>query len=76
MTITRYTVVFEPPTSTIRNWGAYVPDIPGCVGLGDTKEECRASLDESFRLHAEDYRERGVPLPAPTSVAETLDMAA
>ena len=71
-----YTIVFEPPVSPGGNWSCYVPDIPGCVGVGNTKEECRASVAVTFAMYVEDHRERGVPLPAPTSVAETLDVAA
>ena len=71
-----YTVVFEPPVAPGGNWSCYVPDIPGCVGVGNTQEECRASVAVTFAMYAKDYRERGVPLPGPTSVAETLEMAA
>ena len=71
-----YTVVFEPPVTAGGNWSCYVPDIPGCVGVGMTKEACRESVAVTFAMYAEDYRERGEPLPAPTSVAETLEMAA
>lgn len=71
-----YTIVFEPPVTPGGNWSAYVPDVPGCVGVGATREKCRESVEVSFGMYAEDYRERGVPLPAPSVVIETLEFAA
>lgn len=33
----RYAVIIEKARDG--GYGAYVPDLPGCVGMGDTREE-------------------------------------
>lgn len=60
----KYTVVIEnSPTS----YGAYVPDIPGCVAVADTKEEVRNLIREAIQLYTEVLEEEGLPLPTPQS---------
>jgi len=50
----RYLVVVEKgPTS----FGAYVPDLPGCIAVGDTREEVLASIHEAIEFHVEGLRE-------------------
>lgn len=71
----KYTVIFESPTSAGESWGAYVPDLPGCIGLGPTRDECRASVAESIRLYLEHYRTNGLAVPLPSSEAESLAAA-
>lgn len=61
-----YTVIFEKgPTS----WGAYVPDLPGCVAVGDTREEVESLIREAIAFHLEGMREDGEPIPEPTTTA-------
>lgn len=72
----QYTIIFEPPVNPGGSWGAYVPDVPGCVGVGPTREACRKSVETSFAMYVEDYQERGVAFPSPSVVAETLEVAA
>jgi len=56
----RYTVVIEKgPTS----YGAYVPDLPGCVAVGDSAEEVRKLIAEAIQTHLEGMREDGEPIP-------------
>jgi predicted RNase H-like HicB family nuclease len=46
----RYLVVVEKgPTS----FGAYMPDLPGCIAVGDTREEVLASIHEAIEFHLE-----------------------
>ena len=60
----KYTVVIENgPTS----YGAYVPDLPGCVAVADTKEEVRNLIREAIQLYTEVLEEEGLPLPVPQS---------
>ena len=49
------------------SWVAEVPAIPGCYALMPTREEALAELDQVFLMLAEEYREKGVPLPADTT---------
>jgi predicted RNase H-like HicB family nuclease len=67
----RYLVVIEQGESSI---GAYVPDLPGCVAVGDTREEVLASIQEKIRMHLEGMREDGLPIPQPSSAPEIVDV--
>lgn len=67
----RYTVVIEEgPTS----YGAYVPDLPGCVAAADSREEVCDLIREAIALHLELLREYGDPIPEPTSTAVLVDV--
>jgi predicted RNase H-like HicB family nuclease len=69
----RYLVVVEKgPTS----YGAYVPDLPGCVAAADTKEEVLSLIREAIELHLEDLKDTGQPIPAPTSSSELVEIDA
>ena len=70
----RYVVIVEKgPTS----FGAYVPDLPGCVVAGETKEEGLASrIDEAIEFHTEGLKEDGKAVPCPSSVSELVLFAA
>ena len=58
----KYAVVFERSPN---NYGAYVPDLPGCVSVGDTWEEMQEMIKEAIPYHIEDMLECGEPLPQP-----------
>lgn len=53
-------------------WGAYLPDVPGVVALGGTREEVAAGLAEALGAYVEDLSERGLSLPAPHHAAGTI----
>lgn len=59
-----YAVVIEKGETS---YGAYVPDLPGCVAVGDTQEEVEALIKEAIELHLEMMREERLPLPGPTA---------
>lgn len=60
----RYAVVIEKgPTS----YGAYVPDLPGCVAVAKTEEEVTELIREAIEFHLEGLRDAGEPIPEPTS---------
>ena len=63
----RYAVVTKKGE---RNDSAYVPDLPGCVSVGDTLEELKAEMREAIEFHLEGMREDGLPIPKPSSRAE------
>ena len=58
----RYAVIFE---QTPNNYCASVPDVPGCVSVGDTWDEMLAMIAEALTFHIEDLLEQGEPLPVP-----------
>ena len=68
----KYAVVFEAPTYEGDNWSSYVPDLPGCVGIGATLDECRESAEISIRIYIDDLRQRGLPVPTPSATVELL----
>lgn len=62
----KYLVIYEKgPTS----WGAYVPDLPGCVAVGQTQKEVRELIEGAIELHIRGMREDGDAIPEPTAVA-------
>lgn len=67
----RYVVIIEKGTNS---YGAYVPDLPGCVAVGETPEEVRALIHEAILLHLESMREAGVAVPEPVSRSEYIDV--
>ena len=72
-TAMRYLVVVEKgPTS----YGAYVPDLPGCVAAGDTKDEVLTLIREAIEFHLEGLAQYGEPIPPPASTSELVEVAA
>lgn len=63
----RYAVVIEKAND---NYSAFVPDLPGCVAVGDTVEEVEREIRDAIRFHIEGLKEDGLPVPEPTSIAE------
>jgi predicted RNase H-like HicB family nuclease len=53
-------------------YGAWAPDLPGCVALGDTIEDCEREMGEAIAFHLEGLREQGEPIPFPASVAAVM----
>ena len=69
----KYAVVFEKgPTS----YGAYVPDLPGCVAVADTLEEVERLIQEAIEFHIEGMREDGDTIPEPTSTVKEIEVFA
>ena len=58
------------------NYGAYVPDLPGCVATGATVEETERLLREAIALHLEGMREDGLSIPEPSSVVDYVELEA
>ena len=69
----RYLVVVEKGGTL---FGAYVPDLPGCVAAGETRDEVLVLIHEAIEFHLEGLREDGQPIPPPSSSSELVDVAA
>ena len=67
----RYAVVVEKGKTS---YGAYVPDLPGCVAVGDTEAEVRQLIAEAIEFHLEGLRDSGQPIPQPTSRVEYVEV--
>ncbi|MEA2165047.1 MAG: hypothetical protein QOK37_3174 [Thermoanaerobaculia bacterium] len=57
-----YVVVVERSET---GFGAYVPDLPGCVAVGETREETLQLIREVIELHVESLHEAGEPFRRP-----------
>jgi predicted RNase H-like HicB family nuclease len=67
----RYLVVFEKGPSS---FGAYVPDLPGCVAVAKTRRTVKRLIREAIQLHIQDMRERGYAIPKPTAACEFVEL--
>ena len=68
-----YAVIYEHGQS---NWGAVVPDLPGCVSIGDSLEEVERNVQEAIELYLEELTAAGEPIPEPRHTAGTVRVAA
>ncbi len=69
----RYVVIFETDGY---GYSAYVPDLPGCIAAGDTREEVEGLIREGIVFHIEGLIQAGLPVPVPTSFAENIEVPA
>lgn len=58
------------------SYGAHVPDLPGCIAVGQSREEVLRLIREAIEFHIEGLREAGEPVPVPSSVSEYVDVNA
>lgn len=68
----RYAIVVEKAGN---NFSAYAPDLPGCIATGSTVKEAEKEIQAAIQFHIDGLREDGLPIPAPSSVVEYLDIA-
>jgi len=59
-----------------RSWGAHVPDLPGCIAVGETREEALRLIREAVHFHIEGLKRDGLPVPAPSSEGEFVEVGA
>jgi len=68
----KYAVVIERgPTS----YGASVPDLPGCIAVGTTREAVEQLIREAIALHLAELREAGLELPTADTGVTTIEVA-
>lgn len=67
----KYTVIVEKAEN---NYSAYVPDLPGCVATGKTREETARNIREAMAFHLQGLREDGIPIPEPQTSAEFVEV--
>jgi|TARA_R110002020_G_scaffold26323_5_gene85024 predicted RNase H-like HicB family nuclease len=73
MNAMRYAIVIEKSEN---NYGAWAPDLPGCVAVGDSVEEVERLMREAIEFHLEGMREDGDPIPPPVARVNYVDVAA
>ncbi len=59
----KFLVLFEKSTT---GYGAYAPDLPGCVATGSTLEETRGRMTKAMEMHLNAMRKDGDPIPEPS----------
>ena len=69
----RYLVIIEKGET---GFGAYVPDLPGCVAMGQSQSEVTALIQESIEFHLEGMRAEGLTIPEPVSSSQLVEVAA
>jgi predicted RNase H-like HicB family nuclease len=62
--MTRYLVIYEQGADA---WGAYLPDLPGCIAVGATRQEVEELIGEAVEAHIDVLRSEGLSVPQPTS---------
>ncbi|MGQ0542915.1 MAG: type II toxin-antitoxin system HicB family antitoxin [Blastocatellia bacterium] len=68
----RYMVVIEKGETS---YGAYVPDLPGCVAVGETEEEVKQLIQEAIEFHLEDLNASGTTIPPALSTSDFVEVA-
>ncbi len=69
----KYLVVVEEGEN---GFGAYVPDLPGCVAAAESREEVVTLIQEAIEFHIEGLKKSGDPVPKPMSRSELVDVHA
>ncbi len=69
----RYLIIIE---TTQTGFSAYVPDLPGCIATGSSKDEMEKNIREAIEFHVEGLHEQGLTVPSPHTAAEYMEIAA
>jgi predicted RNase H-like HicB family nuclease len=72
MSVMRYAVVIE---KSDQGYGAYVPDLPGVISVGDSPEEVTANIRQAITLHLEGLRDSGDDIPESKTLVAVIDAA-
>ncbi len=67
----RYAIIIEKSEN---GFGAYVPDLPGCVAVADTLPETENLIREAIEFHLEGFQNDGLGIPEGTTVAEYVEV--
>ena len=71
--MSRYLVIIEESST---GFSAFLPDLPGCVATGATRDDVESRMKEGVEFHLESLRESGEPVPPPRSTATYVEVAA
>ncbi|HEX5308402.1 MAG TPA: type II toxin-antitoxin system HicB family antitoxin [Solirubrobacteraceae bacterium] len=67
--MTEYLVIYQQDEG---DWGAYAPDLPGCIAVGKTRAEVEKGIGEAIPMHVELMRESGLRVPEPRHIAGSV----
>jgi len=71
--MSEYVVIFERAEDG--GWGAYLPDLPGVVALGATRDEVSERINEAVEAYAQEMAALGQHLPEPVAATGTIQAA-
>ncbi len=69
----RYMVIIEESEAS---FGAYVPDLPGCIAVGETEQEVLELIQEAIEFHLEGFKDDGLKVPLPHSYSKFVEIRA
>ena len=61
--MSQFLVLFEKSST---GYGAYAPNLPGCLATGRTLEETRARMAKAMEMHLSAMLEDGDAIPEPS----------
>ncbi|MBX3291180.1 MAG: type II toxin-antitoxin system HicB family antitoxin [Acidobacteria bacterium] len=67
----KYLVIVEKGDT---GYGAYVPDLPGCIAVAETEDEVLELIEEAIEFHLEGLKEEGLPMPSIHSAVRYVDI--
>ncbi len=67
----RYMVIVEQSSNS---FGAFVPDLPGCIAVGSSKQEVLQRIQEAIEFHLEDIKNQAATVPQPHSCLEFVEV--
>lgn len=73
MAMIRYMVVVERSETS---WGVHAPDLPGCLAVGETREQVLRLIREAIEFHIHGLKQDGLPVPSPSSESEFVEVGA
>ena len=68
----RFLVIIEKANNS---YGAYSPDLPGCIAVGDTQEEVEKNMRDAIIMHIQGMIEDNEPIPMTQTKAEYMDIS-
>jgi predicted RNase H-like HicB family nuclease len=68
-----YMVIIEQGETS---FGAYVPDLPGCIATGETEQEVLELIQEAIEFHLEGLKDEGLKAPLPHSYSKLVEIHA
>ena len=69
----QYLVIVEKSEN---GFGAYVPDLPGCVAAADSRDEIMSLIQEAIEFHIEGLKKSGEAIPTPRSQSALVEVHA
>lgn len=70
----KYVILIEPTDDG--GYGAWVPDLPGCVALADTTAEAASEMRSAIEFHIEGLKADGLPVPEPSVTSTVVEIPA